>query len=157
MTQKKTRNINNKYQMFNYIDLIFKLINNPIELGYRLTSLLAGWLVWPHLMEWSQKICNMSLSRKIFGHCHLVQNFPPGSRDGLKIENSIRPFSFGLRDFFFFKWSWKLRNFSLWRKQFEHCPEYLPGSRDVIKNSIRPFSIWLEHLFSSNCLRKYTI
>ena len=47
-------------------------------------------------MEWSWKIRNLSLYRKIFEHCHFVQNFPPGS----DIENSNRPFSIRLRDFF---------------------------------------------------------
>ena len=67
---------------------IFWLRNQPIQPSYR----LAYWL--GSIMEWSQKIPNQILSRKIFELWHFVPDFLPSSRD--IIENSIRPFSIGV-------------------------------------------------------------
>ena len=49
------------------------------------------------------------------------------------------------------KLSWKIRNLSLCRNIFEHFIQISPlppSSRDNIENSIRPFSIWLQHFFN---------
>ena len=57
---------------------------------------LFHWATGFFFYRWSKKICILSLCSNIFEHCHFVQTFPPGSRNG--IENSIRPFSIRLQN-----------------------------------------------------------
>ena len=81
------------------------------KLGYRLAHSLTGRL--GPIMQWSRKIRNYSLCRKIFEHCHLIQNFPPVR---YVIKNSARPFSIWLQCFFL-----QMCNLSLCSKIIEHC------------------------------------
>ena len=99
--------------------------------------------------KWSWKICNSSLSRKIFEYFHLVQNFPSFPEMLSKLQSDPFPMGYSV----FFKWPWKIRNLSLCKNIGLEFP---PGSRDVIENSIRPFSIGLRD-FSLYGLSKYAI
>ena len=94
---------------------------------------LAGWLTYllGPIMKWSQKICNLKLSSKIFGHCHLDPNFPPVQRYFFQRVLENTQFEFIQQNI------WTLPIIS----------EFPPGSKDAIENSFRPFSIGLQRFF----------
>ena len=110
-------------------------------------------------MEWSWKIHNLSLCRKIILTLPFGSEFPPASRDVTK--TAIRPFSIGLQQFFS---SNGLRKYTIW----VYVDKYLniarlfrnsPGSRNEIAYSFRPFSLrdflqkWLSRFLKKTSLR----
>ena len=107
--------------------------------------------------KWSWKIRNLSYCRKIFEHCHLVQNFPPVPEMLSKIQSDPYPLGYGI---FFFKWSWKIRNFSKCSKIIEHShlvQNFSPVPEMLSKIQSDPPPLGYSVFFSSNGLRKYKI
>ena len=82
--------------------------------------------------KWSQKIRNLRLSSKIFGHCQLFPNFPPVPEMLSKIQSDPSPLGYGI---FLLQMVLGNTQFEFMEKNICTLPfgsESLPGSGDVI-------------------------
>ena len=90
----------------------------------------------PRFFQIVLELCNLSLCRKIFEHCHFVQNFPQFQRCYRKFNLTLLHLA---REFF------SLNG----RRKTQFGSEFPPHSRNNITNSIQPFSIGLQYFFSN--------
>ena len=110
--------------------IFFRLRNQRLKAG-----LLTGWLIWPH-----NGISNLSLSSKIFGHWHLVPNFPPVQEMLSKIHSDPSPLGYIVLSNGLGKYAdVQVRNLSWCRKIVEHFAMWFRIS-PRFENSI-----WFEH------------
>ena len=81
---------------------------------------------------------HLSSSSKMIEQCHLVQNFPPVPEILSKILFDPSPLDYSV----FFKWSWKIRNLSLYSKRIEHLVKNFPPVSEILsQNQSDPFPL----------------
>ena len=128
-------------------EILSKIQSDLSPLGYSVFFFFKG----------SLKIRNMSISSKLFGHCHLVPNFTPVPKILSKIQSDLSPLGYSV--FFFCKGSVKIRNLSLSSKIFWHfhlVPNFTPVPEILSKIQSDPSSLSYSVFFSKG-LGKYAI
>ena len=121
-----------------FIYLTAFIVTLIIDVAGRTIRRLYSWfqIKFPTLLHWATaffKIVlenrNLSLSSKIFGHCHLVPNFPPVPEMLSKIQSDPSPlgysvFSNGLGKYAIWVYVEKYLNIAIWFRispQFQRC------------------------------------